>query len=188
MQARTLVVVLALAGLLPALAAPLAARSGEAAAAPEEHGAPIPSNPRFDRLKELVGEWVVVEGSFGKPGEVAVRYALTGAGSALVETLFPGTEHEMVTVYHRDGDGVVLTHYCAAGNQPRMRLKSSEGGVFVFDYDGGTNIVVEKDSHMHAAKLDLSRPDEIRSEWYGWQDGKLAPEHVARFHLARKKG
>lgn len=169
------------------LVLPLAAQKGAAAPDAAQQPAPIPSNPAFDRLKELVGEWVVVEGSFGKPGEVAVRYALTGAGSALVETLFPGAEHEMVTVYHRDGDGVVLTHYCAAGNQPRMRLKSSEGGVFVFDYDGGTNIVVERDSHMHAAKLDLSHPDEIRSEWYGWQDGKLAPEHAARFHLARKK-
>ncbi len=187
MRARVPLLAATLASWVLALALPLALRAGEETPDSARAAPAIPSNPAFDRLKLLVGEWVVVEGSFGKPGEVAVRYALTGAGSALVETLFPGAEHEMVTVYHRDGEGVVLTHYCAAGNQPRMRLKSVEGGVFAFDYDGGTNIVVERDSHMHSAKLDLSNPDEIRSEWIGWTNGKPDPEHAARFRLTRKK-
>ena len=55
-------------------------------------------------------------------GEESVVYKLTGAGSALVETQFPGTGHEMVSVYHLDGDDLRMTHYCAAGNQPRVKL------------------------------------------------------------------
>ena len=47
----------------------------------------------------------------------------TGGGSAVTETLFPGTAHEMMSVYHMDGDDLVLTHYCAGGNQPRMMLE-----------------------------------------------------------------
>ena len=60
-----------------------------------------------------------------KKGDLVARYAVTAAGSAVVETVFPGTEHEMVTVYHADGSDLVLTHYCMEGNQPRMRAKAA---------------------------------------------------------------
>jgi hypothetical protein len=44
---------------------------------------------------------------------VRVEYRVTGAGSAVVETLFPGTPHEMVTVYHARKGVLCMTHYCA---------------------------------------------------------------------------
>ena len=55
-------------------------------------------------------------------GEASVVYKLTGAGSALVETQFPGSSHEMVSVYHLDGEDLRMTHYCAVGNQPHVKL------------------------------------------------------------------
>ena len=60
----------------------------------------------------------------GQPtDQVVSTYRVTAAGSAVMEVLFPGTDHEMVTVYHQDGDDLILTHYCAAGNQPRMKCR-----------------------------------------------------------------
>ena len=101
-----------------------------------------------------------------------------------METVFPGSEHEMVTVYHADGPDLVLTHYCMEGNQPRMRAKGAQGPRFDFAYDGGTNIDPKRDRHMHSATFDLVGADEIRSEWSELAEGK--PVFVARMHLVRK--
>ena len=84
----------------------------------------------LERLKALAGEWVAAEdGEMAKKGDLVARYAVTAAGSAVVETVFPGSAHEMVTVYHADGPDLVLTHYCMEGNQPRMRAR--DGTVLV---------------------------------------------------------
>src|SRR6185369_11800489 len=66
----------------------------------EYQTAPYTGSPAFERMKQLVGTW---EGTsdMGKEGEkVRVEYRLTAGGSALVETLFPGSGEEMVSVYH----------------------------------------------------------------------------------------
>ena len=65
------------------------------------------SGPSLDTMKKLVGEWVMV-GKDGKPtDQVASSMRVTANGSAVVETLFPGTPHEMLSVYFMDGDDLV---------------------------------------------------------------------------------
>ena len=158
--------------------------AGAAAAAP----APAPARPTsaaLERFKTLAGEWVAAEdGDMVKKGDLVARYAVTASGTAVVETVFPGSEHEMVTVYHADGPDLVLTHYCMEGNQPRMRARGAQGSRFDFAYDGGTNIDPKRDRHMHSATFDLVGTDEIRSEWSELAEGK--PVFVARMHLVRK--
>ena len=158
--------------------------AGAAAAAP----APAPARPTsaaLERFKTLAGEWVAAEdGDMVKKGDLVARYAVTASGSAVVETVFPGSEHEMVTVYHADGPDLVLTHYCMEGNQPRMRARGAQGSRFEFAYDGGTNIDPRRDRHMHSATFDLASANEIRSEWSELAGGK--PVFVARMHLVRK--
>ena len=68
----------------------------------------------------------------------------------MLEIIFQGAEHEMVTVYHADGDEVVLTHYCVLGNQPHMKARpGGDGKQIVFECVGGTNLASERDKHMH---------------------------------------
>ncbi len=173
--------ILILAFFLPWLA-PLATRADETTAVPS-------AAQGFDQMKALVGDWVDADGSLGlKPGEVAVSYRLTGGGKVLIENQFSGTPHEMVTVYLRDGDALVATHYCAAGNQPHFRSKSISAREILLDFDGGTNLDPAKDTHIHSARIEFISPDEIRSDWMGWVGGKADPSHVAKFHLVRKKG
>ena len=63
----------------------------------------------------------------------------------------PGTDHEMVSVYHADGKDVVMTHYCAFGNQPKMKLDpASKDNELKFVFAGGTNLDPAKDTHMGA--------------------------------------
>src|SRR5436190_1889073 len=66
----------------------------------------------LDRFKQLEGEWNSKGMHDGKEHEMRVIYKVTAGGSAVVETVDPGTPHEMVTVIHADGDALALTHYC----------------------------------------------------------------------------
>jgi hypothetical protein len=147
----------------------------------------------FDSLKSLAGEW---EGQAGVKMEAAekkpetppqkVTYRVVSNGNVVMETLFGGTSHEMITMYHLDGEDLVLTHYCAAGNQPKMKLdtRTSTDRDLRFSFAGGTNITTEG-FHMHEGRVILVDADHIESEWAGQQGGK--PGHTAGFKLTRKK-
>jgi len=145
-----------------------------------------PQTPsKLDLLKKLAGDWVEV-GEDGKPtGKVVSTYRVTAGGSAVEEILFGGTPHEMVTLYHLDGDDLVLTHYCVAGNQPRMKAdKQTDPNKLVFQCAGGTNLKSENDEHMHHATLVIKDDNHIQSEWLEYKDGKQIM--TASFNLARK--
>ena len=140
----------------------------------------------FDRLKALRGEWIDVDGAFGVKGAVAVRYDVTSAGNAVVETFPVNTPGEMVTVYHLDGRDLVLTHYCSSPNQPRMRSKGLDGSTLAFAFDGGTNIDAATTPHMHSARIEFVSADEIVGTWQNWRAGK-PHEGDASFRIVRKQ-
>jgi hypothetical protein len=155
------------------------------AAPPEGPTPPARTTPAFERFKALAGDWVAADdGDMSKKGDLVARYHLTGGGSAVVEELFPGTPHEMTTVYHLDGQDVVLTHYCMMGNQPQMRAKPTSSSRVAFAFDGGTNIDPKHDEHMHTVSFDFVGANELRTEWIDFNGGK--PEKTAGFHLVRK--
>lgn len=140
----------------------------------------------LESFTALEGDWVAIaDGEMVKKGDLVSSYRVTASGTAVVETNFPGTNHEMVTVYTQEGDDLVLTHYCMAGNQPRMRANNSSGPRFEFAFDGGANIVDPlKDQHMHSAWVEIVGPDEVRTEWTEYRDGK--PGLVVPIHMTRK--
>lgn len=141
-----------------------------------------PMNPMFEKLKSLTGEWTGTT----KDGPFTVSYRVTAAGSAVVETMFPGTQHEMITVYHMDRSDIVLTHYCAAQNQPMMRAKApAEAASISFTFDGGSNMDPAIDGHMHDATMTFVDNDTLHTEWAFWQGG--AKKQVESFDLKRKK-
>jgi hypothetical protein len=143
------------------------------------------ASPAFESIKGLAGEWVAAEdGEMSKKGDLVARYAVTAGGSAVVETVFPGSPHEMVTVYHADGSDLVLTHYCMEGNQPRMRARGASGSRFEFKFDGGTNVDPGRDRHMNSATVELLGRDEIRTVWTELAEAK--PVLVVKSHLVRK--
>jgi hypothetical protein len=162
----------------------LPAAIARAAPPPPASGTAAASAP-LERFKTLAGEWVAAEdGEMAKKGDLVARYAITAGGSAVVETVFPGSPHEMVTVYHADGRDLVLTHYCMEGNQPRMRATRARGPRFDFAFDGGTNIDPGRDRHMHSAWVEFVGGDELRNEWTEHADGKTVL--VVKSHLLRK--
>jgi hypothetical protein len=122
----------------------------------------------------------------GGDGKVAVVYKVSAAGSAVVETMLPGTEHEMVTVYTLDGDNLLLTHYCAAGNAPTMKAASGgPAGEIQFKFVKATNLASPGEGHMHDATIVFVDDDNIRTDWVYWEGGKK--KETEKFELTRKK-
>jgi hypothetical protein len=164
--------------LVTALVAALASARADDKAAPA-------AGQRFEALKGLAGDWVEIDKD-GKPTDKLVSsIRVTSAGSTVQETLFPGSDHEMVTMYHLDGADLVLTHYCMLGNQPRLRAEPGKDvNRITFKFIGGTNLKSDADHHMNQATLTLEGKDRFKAEWVSCKDGK--PCHQVSFDLVRK--
>lgn len=137
-------------------------------------------------FKALAGEWAG-KGMHGEANEeVTIVYKVTSGGSAVVETIAPGTDHEMVTVIHPDGDSLVLTHYCMLGNQPQLKATPKEGAKSIaFDFVKATNLKSDKDMYMHDVTFTFVDKDTLKTEWTNFNEGKAAGKAV--FELKRKK-
>jgi len=140
------------------------------------------SNPLFDELKKLEGHW----SSDQKDHGADVTYKLSSGGTVLVETMAMANHAEMITMYHPDGDGLALTHYCMLGNQPRM--KAERGGTedkLTFKFAGAGNLKSENDPHMHDMALEILGDDHVKATWTLYKDGK--PAGTATLDMTRKK-
>ena len=67
-------------------------------------------------------------------------YAVTSYGHSVIETLGDGKTASMTSVYHLDGDDLRMTHFCGAGNQPRLKATSidARSGDATYDFVDAT--------------------------------------------------
>lgn len=149
---------------------------------------PAAAHPIFEQLKKMVGTWVAVDEN-GKPTDQVVSVVkLTAGGSAVHETLFPGEPMEMISIYTQDKGDVVMTHYCAVGNQPRMKAHpGKKPNQIRWVFAGGSNLDPSKDMHMHGATVTILDADHIIVQGEGWENGKPSENHCPEMKLARKK-
>jgi hypothetical protein len=147
-----------------------------AVAAPAAEPAPE-HKAAFDRLKTLAGAW---QGHHTTPDgpPMEVEYRVTGNGTALVERLFAGSPHEMTSIYYLEGNELALTHYCAMGNQPHMKLVAGgKDGDLKFDFVGGTNLDVATSTHIHGGRIAILAADRFDADWHVWSQGKQTDTH-----------
>ena len=137
-----------------------------------EHQAP-PASAELEQIKKLAGRWEgTSQGGSGPDENTVSEYKVTSGGSAVVETIFAGTPHEMVSVYHDGRNGKPsLTHYCMMGNQPEMELISSDEKKFDFILAAYSPIPASE-MHMHQVALTWNGPDEITQVWSSYKDGQ----------------
>lgn len=127
-----------------------------------------PSQQVFDQLKALKGTWT----GASPEGPMTVEYDVIANGSAVMETMFKGTPAQMVSMYYLDGGNLVMVHYCAAGNQPRMKLDpKSTPTEWTFLFDGGANISPDKGTYMTGGSAVLEG-DTLTWHGQAMQDGK----------------
>lgn len=147
-----------------------AAFSGADTAAPKSD-----AEKAFEKLKTLVGTWE----SDDPKRPMSVKFRVTSNGSAILSEMLDGRDN-MITMIHLDDGRLLVTHYCAAGNQPRMVGKMSPDGKTVeFDFLDGTNFK-STNGHMHGLIITLI-DDTHHSEDLIFQskDGK----HERRVHF-----
>lgn len=123
--------------------------------------------PAFRRLAALAGTWDgTIEGGTA-PRPPRARYEVVAGGNAVMETLDFGGGTPMVTMYYPDGDQLMLTHYCGARNQPRMRTASIPPGAafLVFPYKDATNVLAGTVSFMRHLRVDFEGPDRFVQTW-----------------------
>jgi hypothetical protein len=138
----------------------------------------------FDAMKSLTGNW---EGKDSQGGAVAVSNRLTAGGSAVVSeinTNMHGKSEDMISMINMDGDRLLLTHYCSAGNQPRMQAAlSPDGKSITFTFVDATNLASPEAGHMQSVTFNLIDANHHTEEWHFTVAGK---EMVQRFELQRK--
>jgi len=140
------------------------------------------TTPAFDQLKSLAGEW---EGKTSAGAPVKITYQVVSNGSTVMERLQPSNEPDMITMYTLDGDRLIVTHYCSAGNQPSMQtapLSSASGKYdFTLAHLGGAKSPDE--GHMQSLSLTITDKDHLRQVWTFADHGKTQTES---FNYTRK--
>lgn len=153
----------------------------------EKHAAKEGKNAGFEKIKALAGEWEVAKGpaESGAHGGT-VTFKVTAGGSAVLETMFGGTDHEMITLYYLNGDELELTHYCMLQNRPQMKAdKKSPPNKISFKCPDKENDKLAAEDHMHAAVFQFVDADHLKTEWTLYKEGK--PDSTHSFELTRKK-
>jgi hypothetical protein len=156
--------VVLLAGLL------LAASAGAAGPSKTAGEGKVDAPAALARLKGLAGEWNV-ESARGKGHS---QFQVIAGGSVVLERFTEPGGAEMLTAYHLDGDELVLTHYCMAGNEPHMVAERFDAGSgeLSFAFAGGANIAAET-GHMHDAAFRLVSNDRFDAKWDFVEGGKV---------------
>jgi hypothetical protein len=150
---------------------------------------PTDAQNSFDKLKALAGNWEGTVTSVppeptveGKTAQISLR--VTSMGNALMhEMRIPGHPDDPITMLYMDDGRLLLTHYCDAGNRPRMvGAMEADGKTVEFkflDVAGSTQY-----GHMHNVVFTVLDADHHTEDWTFMEE--KGPVR-ARFDVQRKK-
>jgi hypothetical protein len=135
----------------------------------------------FATIKTLPGTW---EGKRPDGHSFQVTFRVTSGGSAVMSEIVVPNE-DMISMIHLDGPNrLLLTHYCASGNQPRMQGSvSPDGKTITFNYVDATNLTSPDAGHMQKVILTVLDDKHHTEEWVFVDHGK---EQKEIFDLRRK--
>jgi hypothetical protein len=146
---------------------------------PAPAGVQSEAKKAFEKLKTLAGSWQ------GKVMDIPINITIRAAssGTAIVHegnTDGGGPPKSEITMFYVDGDRLLATHYCDAGNRARFEGKMSPDGKMIefgfLDVAGSTRGGLVKrmafamiDANRHAIELTFIMPDgkpiELRGEF-----------------------
>jgi hypothetical protein len=136
----------------------------------------------FTQLKSLEGSW---EGKNTQGMPLDVSFRDTADGSAVMSEIRGHGPENMITMFHLDGPNKLLvTHYCSAGNQPRMQASTSpDGKTITFTFMDATNLSAPDAGHMQQLVIAVLDPNHHTEDWTFLDHGKEMKEF---FDLHRK--
>ena len=142
----------------------------------------------FERLKTLAGSWVgtltttpAIPAMAGSVAQFSLR--VTSRGNALLhEMSVSGLPDHPVTMFYLEGGRLGLTHYCDAGNRPRMTGRMSpDGKSLEFDFLDLSG--ADDHGHMHRAVFTFIDDNRHTEDWTFMMPGGMAVR--AHFDLRR---
>ena len=136
--------------------------------------------PEWAALTALVGEWVIATPATDAQRAFRTQYRLVSNAAALVEIYGDLDGRFTQTIFHPDGDRILATHYCAQGNQPRLRL-SPGADTLRFEFHDVTNLANPSASHLTRLELKGAGDNLMRRETYASGAG----EEVDTLQLVR---
>jgi hypothetical protein len=127
----------------------------------------------FAQLAALSGDWEADLPGYGKMHDT-VR--LISKGTAIEETLGTEADNE-VSVYTRDGDRILMTHFCALtpdGHQVRLETAALHGARDRLEFvpAGSTNLHDSRAPHMRLMSMTLVDRDHFSERWTKTEAGK----------------
>lgn len=134
----------------------------------------------FNTIKNMPGTW---EGKAADGQGLRVVFKVTSAGSAVMSEI--SGKEDMISMFSLDGTNrLLLTHYCAVGNVPRMQAAvSPDGKTITFTYIDATNLATPDAGHMQKMILTLLDDNHHTETWIFADHGKEMREV---FDLYRK--
>ncbi len=140
----------------------------------------------FEKMKELVGVWQGTTDMGKGPQSIKATYELTSAGNAVIERLFVGLPHEMVSVYYDYNGRLNMTHYCSLGNQPHMELMNpGEKNMLFMLSEKNPNLVSVKEDHMHSLIISFEGSDSITQSWSRYEKGEKKSDTMIKLTRAK---
>lgn len=130
----------------------------------------------FDQLKSLAGSW---EGAVdGKPIQISLR--VTSKGNALLhEMKMAGSSDDPITMLYIDDNRLLLTHYCDAGNRPRMVATTTPDGKTVdFHFLDVANFNNNQGGYMQQAVFTTLDANHHTEDWTFLEQGKQINAHI----------
>jgi len=115
------------------------------------------------------------------------EFKVTAAGSAVREIMFPGTAQEMTNVYCLDGNALAMTHYCAMGNQPRMRAAARVGNQIPFGMATVSDMESPDEMYMGELTLEFVDQDHMTEHWRTYVKGVLQKDQGVDMAFTRRK-
>jgi hypothetical protein len=136
----------------------------------------------FAAIKNMPGTW---EGKNAQGHDLQVTFKVVSGGSAVMSEIQGHGPEDMISMFHLDGPNrLLITHYCSAGNQPRMQASvSPDGKTFTFNYVDATNLATPDAGHMQSLVLTLLDENHHTEDWTFIDHGKEMKEF---FDLRRK--
>ncbi len=139
----------------------------------------------YVQIVKLAGKWEGLSYD-GKPAQL--EYSVVSGGSAVLErwhVLGSPADRDMITLYYPDGDSLLLTHFCIAKNQPRMRAVRYDSAAreVQFKFVDATSLPDANIGHMDSGLIRFDDPDHITTIWTFYENGR--PGFTENLHFTR---
>jgi hypothetical protein len=128
----------------------------------------------FEKFKSLVGKW---KAKTEKGFDAYIYFESVSNGTAVHERFIDEGDKvhsNIVTVYFRDKEALMANHFCAMGNQPRLRTTqiAADLSEMTFSLLDITNLKTPEAAHMYKVTYKFQDPNHMATIWTMRQGGK----------------